>query len=554
MKINIELIIGKEIKKIEIDKGESVLGLINSCEELKNSSFLLAEINGKYERLDVQIEKECQIKLFDFSNQAANITYQNTLVVIFLYAVKNILGKTKVNVQNTLSGGVFIVLKGYKSIEKELLNKIKDEMKEIVGKNIPISIHDIWGAKGKEVLEKEKIEFVKEYMEEATEDNPLRYCQINDFKEVVYSQTLPFTGMAKKFDIIEYEEGLVLRGPEDEGDFQMKPFEEEKNIYKAFVQEQKWGEMLEIENIEELNRSIKDGSIKEKILLAEAFHQQRIIEIVEEILSANKRIIFISGPSSSGKTTTAKRLILQLKVNGHKPIYIGTDDYFVEREEMPKDKNGEYDFDKGIETVDVKLFNEHMKSLLSGEEVDLPVYDFKEGKKTFGKRKVQLKEEELIVIEGIHALNKALSSRIAEEEKYKIYISPLTQINIDDHNRVSTRDSRLLRRMIRDYYHRHYSPQNTIKIWPKVREGEERNVFPGNKEADTVFNTALIYELGVLRKYVEPMLLEVQEGEEAYAEAQRLLEFIKKVNVIEVEKAIANVSLIREFIGGGVFS
>ena len=559
MKININIIVGKENVDLEVKKGVSILKIIEEfprkLEEIKKEEgpFLIAEIEGEYKSLATTIEKETTIKLLGVKSQAANISYQNTLIVMYLYSVERAMQAVNVKIENTLSGGVFSLIEGLDQVDYELCEKIKAEMNTLVKRNLKIRQYEVWGEEGETLLKKEGVDYSKDFFAKATKENPFRYCEFDGFKKVVYSVLMPNTGMVDKWDVNSYKEGLVLRGPDDRHGFAMADFEEEENLYKAFKQEKEWGEMLKINNIEELNEAVKNGDIKEKMLLAESFHQQKIVEITKEIVDKGSRIIFLSGPSSSGKTTTSKRLILQLKVNGYETVYIGTDDYFVERHEQPKDEYGEYDFDRGLENMDVSLFVENMKDLLSGKEVDIPVYDFVEGKKVFGTRKSRLKEGELIIVEGIHALNKEISKDIDESDKYKIYISPLTQINIDEHNRVSTRDNRLIRRMIRDHSHRDYSPQDTLKTWPKVRDGEERNVFPGNKEADVVFNSSLIYELGVLRKYIEPLLAEVGRDEEAYAEANRILGFIRKIEVIEDENYIFKVSLLREFIGGGVF-
>ncbi len=555
--MDIKIIIVYKDKRIEknVAKGTCVWQALRECkeEEQLEGTFYLCEINGKYESLNQEIVRPCQITLLDYTTQAAHLVYQNSMMVVLFYAAKNILKDKGIYVMNTLSGGVYCEIEGCEEISPELVIELTEEMKTTIEKNLPIETYSVWGKEGRKILENEEIEYVDDYLKIATEEFPLRFCNLNGHKEVVYSELVPFTGMIDKFSITPYKKGLVVRGPEDNDNLDMSPFEAEDNIYKAFEEETKWAEMLKINCVEDINSYTQKGEIKEKILLAEAFHQQKLVNITEEILGKGKRIVFISGPSSSGKTTTAKRIILQLKVNGHNPMYIGTDDYFLERYQQPKDKNGEYDFDKGLENMDVDLFARNMKDLLDGKEVDIPVYDFLKGEKVFGTRISKIDKDELIVIEGIHALNKELLKEISEDIKYKIYISPLTQMNIDKHNRVSTRDSRLLRRIIRDNAHRNYKAEDTIESWPKVKQGEERNVFPGNKEADVVFNSSLIYEYGVLKKYVEPLLLDVEPENKNYAEARRLIDFIRKVDAIEDETAISNVSLLREFIGGSVF-
>ena len=282
-------------------------------------------------------------------------------------------------------------------------------------------------------------------------------------------------------------------------------------------------------------------------------HEKKIVEIAQEICERNKRIILIAGPSSSGKTTFARRLCIQLKVNGKNPLYLGTDDYFVNREDTPIDENGERNYEN-LDAVDVEMFNDHMNKLLAGETVDLPEFDFIEGVKVFGKRITQMKEDQPIVIEGIHALNGFLTKNIDEKEKYRIYISPLTGLNIDKHNRIPTTDERMLRRMVRDFKYRGKSAQLTIREWPKVRAGEDKNIFPYSGMADAFFNSVHIYEVSVLKKYVEPLLKEVKKDEPEYAEAKRLLEFLEFFDVFEDDGIIVNNSILREFIGNSVFA
>ena len=281
-------------------------------------------------------------------------------------------------------------------------------------------------------------------------------------------------------------------------------------------------------------------------------HEQKIVEIARDITERNKRIILIAGPSSSGKTTFARRLCIQLKVNGKNPLYLGTDDYFLNREDTPIDENGEKNYEN-LEAVDIKLFEDNMNRLLIGEEVDLPEFDFLSGIKIFGNRITKIDKDQPIVIEGIHALNDQLTSEIDDKEKYKIYISPLTGLNIDRHNRVPTTDERMLRRIVRDYKYRGKDAKGTINDWPKVRTGEEKNIFPYNGMADAFFNSVHIYEVSILKKYAEPLLMEIKKEEPEYGEAKRLLDFLSFFDVFEDDSIVANNSILREFIGGSVF-
>ena len=320
----------------------------------------------------------------------------------------------------------------------------------------------------------------------------------------------------------------------------------------AFGESKKWHKLMGVSYLPDLNKVVEDGEYKELILLSEALHEKKVAEIADTITKGRKRIILIAGPSSSGKTTFARRLCIQLKVNGLKPLYLGTDDYFVERKDTPVDEDGKPNYED-LETIDVSLFNNNMNDLLSGRQVDLPTFDFIRGTKIFGKRITSIRPHQPIVIEGIHALNGKLTREIAEEEKYRIYISPFTQLNIDSHNRIPTTDARMLRRIVRDYLYRGYSARQTIESWPKVRKGEDKNIFPFNGEADVLFNSALIYELALLKKHAQPLLEEITPADPEYSDAQRILKFLNFFRSIEDESMIPNNSILREFIGGSIF-
>ncbi len=309
---------------------------------------------------------------------------------------------------------------------------------------------------------------------------------------------------------------------------------------------------MKISYVDDLNETIESGEYKEVIQISEALHEKKIAQIADMITEQKRRIVLISGPSSSGKTTFARRLNIQLRVNGLEPLYLGTDDYFVERSQTPKDENGEPNFED-LEALDIDLFNRDMNGLLNGEEVDIPAFDFLHGTKVFGKRITRAKKGQPIIIEGIHGLNRQLTQEIPDGEKFKIYISPLTQLNIDKHNRIPTTDARMLRRMVRDYQFRGHSAQSTIRSWPKVRQGEDKNIFPFNGQADVFFNSEHIYELAVLKKYAEPLMRSITRQEPEYSEAVRMLKFLQYFKAIEDDSIIVNNSIIREFIGGSIF-
>ena len=332
----------------------------------------------------------------------------------------------------------------------------------------------------------------------------------------------------------------------------MPEYIDEVKLYEAFEQQREWDRLLGVDYVQDLNEKIDAGELLDLVQLSEALHEKKVAQVADIITKEHKRIVLIAGPSSSGKTTFARRLCIQLRVNGMRPVYLGTDDYFVNRVDTPVDANGEKDFEN-LNALDLKLFNHNMKDLIAGKEVDMPTYDFIKGEKIFGQKITKLADDQILVIEGIHALNEKLTEMIPHEQKYKIYISPLTQLGIDEHNRISTTDERMLRRLVRDYQFRGYSAKETIKNWPKVRAGEDKNIFPYSGEADILFNSYHVYEIAVLKKYAEPLLKEITKEDEEYADANRMLQFLQFFHVAEDDSMIVNNSIIREFIGGSIF-
>jgi uridine kinase len=359
-------------------------------------------------------------------------------------------------------------------------------------------------------------------------------------------------GALPVFALIPYEKGLLIRFANPKNPAELIPFEDPKKIGAVFMEQMRWNHLMGVSNVADLNNAIVKGEFGELVRINEALHEKKIAEIADEICKEHKRIVLLAGPSSSGKTTTARRLCIQLKVNGMDPLYLGTDDYFVERHQTPLDENGEPDYEN-LGAVDIELFNDNMNGLLEGRVVDLPEFDFIEGKKIFGKRLTQLDPNRPIVIEGIHALNPELTKYIDEAWKYRIYISPFVQLNMDYHSRMRTTDARMIRRIVRDYKYRGKSAEATIDEWPKVRKGEDKNIFPYNGTADVLFNSALSYEFGILKKYAEPLLKNIGSDKPQYSEAQRLLHMLQYVKSYNDDSVVPNNSILKEFIGGSIF-
>lgn len=552
MKIQLKKELRGEFQEVTIEKGTSIEELYKTMENELPYTVLAAKVNNKLVTLAYKIHRDCRVEFLDMRTQVANLIYQNSLSLIYLKAVYDVLGDFEVDIENSLNKGLYTEIKSDVPVTAAQVRAIEKRMQEIVAENLPL----------------ERIKLTKEEAENffiqsgrggkiaLLEENPymkrIPFYSLDGYMDFFYGLMAPSTEYIKYFQLMKYRRGVLLRFPHPSNPNVIPEYVDEKALYKTFGEEKRWGKLMEINYVSDLNRRIDEGKIKELIQISEALHESKIVEIAETITKQKKRIILIAGPSSSGKTTFAQRLCIQLRVHGLKPLYLGTDDYFLEREQTPLDEYGEKDYEN-LNAVDIDLFNDNMNALLAGKEVDLPVFNFLTGHKEFGKRKTKIKGNQPIVIEGIHALNEALTPKIAEDEKFKIYISPLIQLNIDNHNRIVTTDHRMLRRMVRDFKYRGYSAQNTIDSWPKVRAGEDKNIFPFSNQADVVFNSVHLYEISVLKKYAKPLLEEITRDEPEYADAHRLLNFLRFFRTVDDDSAIANNSIIREFIGGSVF-
>lgn len=538
--------------ELEIKSGTTIEELYKAFRDELPYTVLAAKADNKIVRLQYKIEKECRIEFLDMRTQAASLVYQNSLILLYLKAIEDVMGKTDVDIENALNKGLYTEIKTPSPITAKEVRNIERRMKELVDEDVPFV---------KEALTKEeaiarfndmgcpeKVALLKENPKMKT----VPFYSLEGYRDFFYGKMVPSTGYLQHFELRKYRRGVLLRFPQTSSPDKIPEYVDEKMLYKTFGEQSRWGKLMGIDYVSDLNRKIEEGKFKELIQLSEALHERRVVEIADMITKQNKRIILIAGPSSSGKTTFAQRLCIQLRVNGLEPLYMSTDDYFVERADTPLDQYGEKNFED-IEAIDIELFNKNMNDLLAGKTVDLPTFDFIEGTKIYGKRITAIKSNQLLVIEGIHALNEALTYEIPKEEKFKIYISPLTQLNIDSHNRVVTTDHRMLRRMVRDYKYRGYSAQNTISSWHKVRAGEDKNIFPFSNEADVLFNSVHLYEICVLKKYAKPLLEQITPEEPEYADAVRMLNFLRFFKTVEDDTAIVNNSILREFIGGSVF-
>ena len=551
MKIQLILYSGAEPIEIEVEKGTKIRDVYLEFEDAAPYTVLLAKVNNRYAGLTERIEEPCSIEFLDMRSHVGRLVYQHGLIMIYLKAVEETMGRQKVEVMAALSKGLYTEINDGEEIPDEALDAIRQRMNEIVEKDMQFFKVTADRKAAKMEFEwaglSEKLRIVEQFKNV----DKFVYYSLEGFINFFYGVMVPSTSYITGFEVKRYRRGILLALPEKREGSGLQYIDDRK-LYSAFMQTKKWQKVLGTQFVLDLNNKIRKGEAKEIIQLSEALHEQNIIELAQRIIKEKKRIILISGPSSSGKTTFARRLCIQLKVNGKKPLYLGTDDYFKNREDTPLNEKGEKDYEC-LEAVEVEMFNRDMNALLAGQKVDLPEFDFIEGVKKYGKRITSIEHGDPIVIEGIHALNKKMTPAIDDKEKFKIYISPLTQLNIDDHNRISVTDARMLRRIVRDYQFRDHTAASTIKSWPSVRAGENKNVFPFNGEADVFINTMHVYEIGVLKKYAAPLLKEITPDQEEYAEARRLLAFLRFFETIEDDHLIVNNSILREFIGGSVF-
>lgn len=537
-------------KDIRVRKGITAEELYMRYREGFQYDAILARVNNHIEPLDCVITDDSNIQFLDLTNNEAYLSYQSSLTLLILKASNDVFGyNAGMKVRSSINDGLYITFDI--DVDEEQVAKIYQRMKKLVEDEMPIISREFTKEEGKKLLEEEGLIDKSRLLNMVANDETVKIYSLDGYSEFFYNYLVPSTRYLKIFELIRYRDGILLRYPHPSNPDSIPRFEDDYIVYNAYVEQAEWKNLLGINYMADLNDVVKDRERSRTIVqLSEALHDKKIVQIANRITEEKKRMILILGPSSSGKTTFARRLLIQLMVNGMKPLYIGTDDYFVEREDTPRDENGDYDFES-IEAVDIELFNRNMNDLLMGVQVDMPVFDFITGHKEFGKRFTRLEEGQPIIVEGIHAFNHALTGDIDDSEKFKIYISPLTQLNLDAHNRIPATDTRLFRRIIRDARTRDHTAEATLKQWEKVHEAESVNIFPYTHEADVFFNSVHLYEMAVIKKYAEPLLRKVNDDSPEYAAATRLLRELRYVSKMDDDNYINNDSILREFIGGG---
>lgn len=539
-------------KNIEVEIENKNVTIIEAFKEAidEKENVIAGMINNEVKPLNYVLKENDNVELLDTSTRDGARIYTRGLLFIMAKAFKELYPQIKLTVNFQLSSSMFCEVEN-EIVTSEMIENVKAKMEEIIAKNLLIEKKELSKKEASEFIKKENTQIGEIQLENKDKKEvSLYFCE--EYYNYFYGVMPISTGYIKLFDIIKYHDGFLIRYPSKNKPNEIKPYQEGKKLLTALKEYDDIYSILGIGTLSQLNEKIRNGEAKDIILLSEALHEKKIANIADKIIEdRNKRVILIAGPSSSGKTTFAKRLGIQLRLNGLKPKTISVDNYFVEREKTPKDEFGNYNFE-ALEAVDLKLLNEHLVKLLNGEEIEVPTFNFKKGKKEFTGKTMKLEDDEVLIMEGIHCLNDKLTPAIDKRQKFKIYISALTVLNIDYYNRISTTDTRIVRRTVRDSRFRGYDALKTLSSWYSISAGEEKYIFPFQEDADVMFNTSLIYEINALKKYALPLFSKIGKEEKEYAEAKRLTEFLKYFEQIDVEDIPKN-SLLREFIGGGIF-
>ncbi len=550
MQENILLTFPENIKK-EYPKGTKLLEIAKDFQKEFSSDIVGAVVDNELKELWVQMQKDCSLRFVDRTTAYGNRFYSRSVAFLFIIATKEVFKDCRVTVEHSLSKGLYCEVHKNEPLTPEDILKIEEKMWELQRLDLPFEKKKIPSTEAIELFKNtrqhDKVNLIK-----YRKKKYINVYSCHGHYDYFYGYMVPSTGYLKLFELKFKAPGLVLRFPEKSDPNRLPGYFEQDKLFNIFREFENWGRILEVENISHLNDAIKSGRINELIPVAEGLHEKKIAQIADMIAaSEDKKLVLIAGPSSSGKTTFAQRLSVQLRVNGLKPVPISIDDFFKNREDTPRGDDGEYDFET-IDALDLVTFNDVIMKLIKGQEAEIPFFNFHTGKRELKGRKLKIAEDQILVVEGIHGLNERLTLDIPREQKFKIYISALTHLSIDDHNRIPTSDLRLIRRIVRDFQFRSVDALATIKMWDSVRRGEDKYIYPFQEEADVMFNTSLVYELAVLNQIALPQLEKIDNSVPEYIEAKRLTKFLQYFLEADINAVPSN-SILREFVGNSCF-
>lgn len=539
----------KKVLKVNVG---STLSEVFSASELKmDHGPVCARVNNKVQGMHYRLYNDKDVEFLDMRSGSGSRTYTRTLFFICCKAINDLYGNVEVRIDIPVSKGYYVHVKLGRDITADDVARIRCRMQEIIDANTPIRRRMVTAEEAIRLFS-EKGDMSKVKLLKGQGKLYTVYYQIDDFIDYFYGALLTSTSEVYLFDLVAYSDGMLLRVPSREDPGQLCPMPRQQKMFDVFKEHHEWQNIIGLRTVGDLNDAVDKGFATDIINVNEALQEKKIARIADQIAARHDvKLVLLAGPSSSGKTTTCKRLSIQLLTCGLKPLQISLDDYFIDRDKTPLDANGEYDYES-IHALNIDLINEQFNALFKGEEIELPRYNFQAGKSEKSGKRLKLAPNDIVVVEGIHALNPELTAQIPEQQKFRVYVSALTTILLDEHNYIPTTDNRLLRRIIRDYKYRGVSAQESIHRWPSVRAGEERWIFPYQENADAMFNSAMLYELAVIKQQAEPLLEQVPENCEEYAEAHRLLKFLRYFHAISYRQ-LAPTSLLREFLGGSSF-
>ena len=535
---------------IQVEAGSTLEQLVARLDMQDKNLVMAGIINNNLVDLNYYLNESDQVKLITMKSDVGLRVYRRSAVFLLIVAARMEFPERKITVKHSLSNGLLCEFVDGETNESEV-KKLESRMRKLVEMDLPVRRNTVMREQAMEIFARQQ-QYDKVKLLEVREKPIVHVYELEGWYEYFYGYMVPRTSMINNFKLINYSPGIILQTPESHNPTVIEPYVEQKQLARVFREARDWSDMLQTPHVAALNDIIEKGNIEEIIRVNEALHEKKIAYIADQICHQQEtRLVLIAGPSSSGKTTFAQRLFIQLRVNGRRPVLISMDNYFVDRALTPRDENGEYDFES-LHALKLDLFNSHLISLIQGDEVEIPVFNFKTGSCDPKGIPIKVNPGQPIIVEGIHALNDELTWLIPAEQKFRVYISALTQLNIDYSNRVPTTDSRLIRRIVRDARTRGYSAADTISRWPSVRAGEQKYIFPYQENADVMFNSSLVYELAVLKPYAEPLLQAISPEADEYVEAKRLLKFFSYFKPTPAEPIPPN-SIIREFIGGSWF-